>query len=131
MSKTLFTTDFEVNASKKMLYPYIFTPGGLAQWFADDVKVDEDKNYNFIWDNEDHKAKMVAHRTNHYVKFEFIPTGDTDNSDPSYFELRLELNELTQSTFLMVIDYSDMDDNDELQELWSGLVSNLKEIVGG
>lgn len=131
MSKTLFTTDFEVNASRKMLYPYIFSPGGLSQWFADDVKIDEDKNYNFIWDNDDHVAKMAAHRTNHYVRFEFVSSDDQDKNDPSYFELRLELNELTQTTFLKIIDYSDMDDTEELQDLWSGLVSNLKETVGG
>ena len=131
MSKTLFTTDFEVNASRKMLYPYIFSPGGLSQWFADDVKIDEDKNYNFIWDNDDHVAKMAAHRTNHYVRFEFVPQDGQMDDDPSYFELRLELNELTQTTFLKIIDYSDMDDTEELQDLWSGLVSNLKETVGG
>lgn len=131
MSKVPFTADFEVNASRKMLFPYIFSPGGLSQWFADDVKIDEDKTYNFIWDNEDHKARMAAHRTNHYVRFEFISDNKEDHEDPSYFELRLELNELTQTTFLQVIDYSDTDDRDELLDLWSGLVSNLKETVGG
>ena len=129
MSKNLFTTDFEINASKKMLFPYIFSPGGLSQWFADDVKIDEDKNYNFIWDNEDHWAKMTSHRTNGYVRFEFLD--EEDREDPAYFELRLELNELTQTTFLIVTDYSEMTDNEELQDMWEGLVSNLKETVGG
>lgn len=131
MSKTLFTTDFEFRASRKMLYPYIFSPGGLAQWFADDVTIDEDKNYNFIWDSEDHWAKMVGHRTNNYVKFEFFPENEEDKADPAHFELRLELNELTQTTFLKIIDYSEMDDKEELQDLWAGLVHNLKETVGG
>lgn len=131
MSKHLFNADFEINASKKMLYPYLFTPSGLAQWMADDVTVNEDKVYNFIWDEEDHPARMVSHRTNQYVQFEFLPEDEDDEDDPSYFELRLEMNELTQSVFLKVTDYSDMDDTEELYDLWEGLVEHLKEIVGG
>ncbi|MCA6073234.1 START-like domain-containing protein [Fulvivirga sedimenti] len=131
MSKHLFTADFEINASKKMLYPYLSSASGLAQWMADDVTINEDKVYNFIWDEEDHFATMVSHRTNHYVRYEFLPEDEEDEDDPSYFELRLELNELTQSVFIKVIDYSDMDDNEELYDLWEGLIDNLKETVGG
>ncbi len=131
MSKHLFNADFEINASKKMLYPYLFSPSGLAQWMADDVTVNEDKVYNFIWDDEDHRAKMVSHRTNQYVRFEFVPETEEDEEDPSYFELRLEMNELTQSVFLKVTDYSEMDDTEELYDLWEGLVEGLKETVGG
>ena len=131
MSKHLFTSDFEINASKKMLYPYLNSASGLSQWMADDVTIDEDKVFNFIWDDEDHKARLVAHRTNNYVKFEFVPENDEDAHDPAYFELRLEMNELTQSVFIKITDYSEMDDTDELLALWSGLVDNLKETVGG
>ncbi len=133
MSKHLFNADFEINASKKMLYPYLYTPSGLAQWMADDVLVNEDKVFNFIWDEEDHLARMVSHRTNQYVKFEFLPEDDDemDDDDPAYFELRLEENELTRTVFIKVVDYSDMDDKEELYDLWEGLVENLKETVGG
>lgn len=131
MSKFLFTGDFEINASKQMLYPYLNSASGLSQWFADDVTIDEDKVYNFIWDEEDHKAKMVSHRTHHYVKFEFLPENGEDDDDPAYFEIRLELNELTQSVFIKITDYSEMEDVDELYDLWQGLIDNLKETVGG
>ncbi|WP_040495295.1 START-like domain-containing protein [Fulvivirga imtechensis] len=131
MSRHLFTTDFEINASTKMLYPYLSTASGLSQWLADDVTINEDKVFNFIWDEEDHKARMVSHRNNHYVKFEFLPETEDDAEDPAYFELRLELNELTQSVFIKITDYSDMDDNEELFDLWHSLVENLKETVGG
>jgi hypothetical protein len=129
--KKLFTADFEVHASIKMLYPYIQTASGLSEWFADDVKINNmDKTFTFYWDNEQHKARQVAHRTNHFARFEFLPEGD-DGKDPAYFELRLEFNELTQSVFLKVNDYSDVDDLNELQDLWDGLVDNLRKTVGG
>lgn len=130
--KKLFTADYEVHASIKMLYPYIQSASGLSEWFADNVTINNmDKTFTFIWDHEEHKARMTAHRTNHFVRFEFVPENEEDEKDPSYFELRLEFNELTQSVFLKVTDYSDFDDLRELNDLWNGLVESLKKIVGG
>ena len=130
--KKLFTADYEIHASTKMLYPYIQTASGLSEWFADDVRINnQDKTYTFNWDNEKHTAKLVAHRTNHFARFEFLPENEEDEADPSYFELRLEFNELTQSVYLKVLDYSDFDDHRELQALWDGLVEMLRKIVGG
>jgi len=131
MPKSLFQTEFEIHASKKMLFPYIYTASGLAQWMADDVTVNEDNVFNFRWEGEDHQAKMVAHRMNSFVKFEFLPETEEDKEDPSYIELRLEVNELTQMVYLTVSDYNDINDDEELQDLWENLVYNLKEIVGG
>jgi len=129
--KKLYTADYEIHASTKMLYPYIESASGLAEWFADDVKISPEKVFTFEWDNEQHKAVMTAHRINHFTKFEFIPETAGDKKDPSYFELRLEVGELTQTTFFKITDYSDFDDVKELRELWEGLVENLKAVVGG
>lgn len=130
--KKLFTADYEIHASIKMLYPYIQSPGGLSEWFADDVTINnQDKTFNFIWDSEEHKARLIAHRTNHFVKFEFLPENEEDEKDPSYFELRLEFNDLTQSVYLKVTDYSDFDDVKELNDLWDSLVEALRKTVGG
>ena len=131
MGKTLYTGDYEINASTKMLYPYIYSPSGLAQWFADDVTINADGIYTFDWEGEKNPAKLLAHRTNHYVKFEFLPNNEEDEEDPAYFELRLELNELTQSVFIKITDYSDIDDLEELKDLWDSLIDSLRETVGG
>lgn len=130
-TKKLFNADFEIHASIKMLYPYIQTASGLSEWFADDVTISPEKVFTFVWDNEEHKAMMTSHRTNHFARFEYLPETKEDEGDPSYFELRLEINELTQTTFIKVVDYSDMDDVEELQDLWEGLIENLKKVVGG
>lgn len=131
MAKNLFIGDYEIHSSVKMLFPYISTASGLAEWFADDVRISPEKVYTFKWDNEVHKAKVAAHRTNHFTRFEFLPETSEDKLDPSYFELRIELNDLTQTTFLKVTDYSDFDDLSELKELWDGLVDQLRAVVGG
>ncbi len=131
MPKHKFTTEFEINASKKMLYPYLYSPSGLAQWLADDVTINEDKIYNIIWDGEEHFAKVVSHRTNSFVKFEFLPGKGEEQSERAYLEFKLEMNELTQSVFLRIIDYSDNEDEEELQDIWESTVNGLKETVGG
>lgn len=131
-TKKLFTSDFEIHASQRMLYTYIQTASGLAEWFADDVRINnQDKSLTFLWDNEEHKAREVARRTNSFVKFQFVPENDSDKEDPSFLEFRLEFNELTQSVFLKVTDYSDFEDLQEMQELWEGLIDNLRKTVGG
>ena len=130
--KKLFTADYEIHASVKMLYPYIQTASGLSEWYAEDVSINnEDKTFTFFWDDEGHRARQASHRTNHFVKFEFVPETKGDERDPSYIEFRLESNELTQSVYLKVFDYSDFEDQRELRSLWDGLVENLRKIVGG
>ena len=131
MGKHKFVTEFEINASIKMLFPYIYSPGGLSQWFAEDVTVNEDNIYNIIWDGEDHLARIAAHRTNSFVKFEFLPSGEEDTAERSYLEFKLEHNELTQTVFLKITDFSENEDDDESQEIWESLVNVLKETVGG
>lgn len=130
-TKRLFTADFEVHASVKMLYPYIQTAGGLSEWFADNVKISPEKVFTFVWDHETRQAKMVSSRNNYSCKFEFLPESDQDISSPSWFELRIEMNELTQTTFIKVLDYSDFEDMSELQDLWEGMIENLRKVVGG
>lgn len=129
--KQLFTADFEMHASVKMLYPYISSASGLGEWLAENVTISPEKVFTFHWDNEEHKAKLAGIRTNHFAKFEYLPETSQDKKDPSYFELRLETDELTQLTYLKVSDYSDFDDMEELADLWDGLVERLKEVVGG
>jgi hypothetical protein len=130
--KRIFTADYEIHASTKMLYPYIQTASGLAEWFADDVKINNmKKTYAFCWDHEERHAKLVASRTNHFARFEFLNDGKEEEKDPDYFELRLESNEMTQSVYIKVIDYSDFEDEHEIEDLWDGLIDNLRKTVGG
>jgi len=132
MAKTKFTTEYEINASSKMLYPYLSSSSGLADWFADKVTLESDKvTFNFIWDGKVHKAKKVSQKINQYVKFEFLPEKEADKKDLSYIEFKIDTNELTQTSFLRITDYSEIDDPKDLKEMWNNLLTNLKVIVGG
>ncbi|WP_317233037.1 MULTISPECIES: START-like domain-containing protein [Pontibacter] len=130
-TKTKFIAEYPINASSRLLYPYLSTASGLAEWFCDDVKVEANKIYNFIWDGRSHFAEMTGFRTNRSVRFLFLDENRQHVSDPSYIDFSIESSELTQEQFLKVIDYSEEEDQEELAELWEHLMQNLREIVGG
>lgn len=129
MSKYKFVQEFELRASPKVLFPYISTASGLQQWFASRVNTKEDHTLDFIWDGESHYARVSSLRLNKSVRFDFLNTGEGDR-DLNYVEFKLDVSELTQSTYLKVADYSSNADVEDLQSLWEGLIDNLKEIVG-
>lgn len=131
MVKNKFVSDYQINASKKIVFHYLSSASGLEEWFADEVKIDEDKNYIFNFDNEDHFAKLSSLRLNTHVKFEFFDPKNPSEADHSFIEFKLEENDLTQTLFLKVIDYSDVYDEDESVSIWDGLIGRLKEIIGG
>ena len=111
-----------------MLFPYFSTASGLSQWFAADVNINnEDKIYTFIWEGDETKAKLTSNRASHHVRFDVVNEQD---DDPNFFEFKIEMNELTQSVYVRITDYSDMD-QEEATELWESLIFDLKEIIGG
>ncbi|GGF08595.1 hypothetical protein GCM10011383_19690 [Hymenobacter cavernae] len=123
--------EYPVNASPKILYPYLASPSGLAQWFCQDVRIDEDHRYNFIWDNQPHFAELNSHRTNRSVRYVFLDQNKRHAPDANYLDFTIEESQLTQEVYLRVLDYSEETDEVELQEMWDGLVQQLRELVGG
>ena len=128
MAKYKYTAEYEINASLKMVYLQLSTPVGLKAWFAEDVKTHDERNLDIVWDGVNHPAKIVSWRTNHHIKYKFTPI--SEGGDSSTLEFRLEHSEMTQTTFLKIIDYSDMDSEEALDELWGGLMHSLKESLG-
>ncbi|MAR85545.1 MAG: ATPase [Cytophagia bacterium] len=130
MSKQKFVGEYQINASRKMLFPYLSTATGLCQWFADDVNINNiDKTLIFIVDGDERIAKIDSIKNNRYVKFRFL-NDDEKPKDNDTLEFRLEINELTQSVFVRVIEYTETDDLDESYQIWDNLLSQLKEIIG-
>lgn len=130
MSKFKYVAEYEVKAALKMLFPYLSTASGLQEWFADEVNILPNRNLDFIWEGESHIAQVASKRTNHHIKFQFLPENEEDDHNLSTLEFKIDFNEMTQSSFLTVTDYSEMDDLEELHELWDQLIDDLKEILG-
>jgi uncharacterized protein YndB with AHSA1/START domain len=131
MSKDQFVADYQLNASKKIVYSYLSTASGMQEWFADKVRIDEDKNYIFNFDQEDHYAKQNIVKANLHVRWDFFDPKSTTSQNASYIEFKLDEAELTQSLFLKVIDQSNFYRLDELEGIWDGLIAKLKGTIGG
>ena len=130
-TKVRFVVEFPINASPKILYPYLATASGLTQWFCDDVRYVEGQRLNFIWDNENHYAEMSGQRLNRAVRFVFLDEHRKPVPDANYLEFTLDSSLVTDEVYLRVVDYSAALDNDDHHEMWEGLVAKLREQVGG
>ena len=130
-TKSRFVVEFPINASPKILFPYLATASGLSQWFCDDVRYVEGQRLNFIWDQENHYAEISGQRLNRTVRFVFLDEQRQTVSDASFLEFTLDASQVTDEVYLRVVDYSAGTNADEQQEMWDGLVAKLREQVGG
>tara|TARA_Y100000996_G_scaffold370301_1_gene317807 strand:- start:1914 stop:2309 length:396 start_codon:yes stop_codon:yes gene_type:complete len=130
MAKQKFVGEYPINASRKMLFPYLSTATGLCQWFADDVNINNiDKTLIFLVDGEERIAVIDSIKNNRYVKFRFL-NEDEKPKENDTLEFRLEINELTQEVFVRVEEFTESDDLDESFQIWDNLLAQLKEIIG-
>ena len=77
--------EYTINSSPKLLFPRLSTPGGLAEWFADDVNV-KGKIFTFIWDGSESKAEVLQKKENRYIRFHWL-----DDEPETYFEFRITI----------------------------------------
>ncbi|MCB0381059.1 MAG: SRPBCC domain-containing protein [Flavobacteriales bacterium] len=122
--KVKYQMEFVVKSSPSLLFNYISTPSGLSQWFADNVN-SRGELFTFIWDGSEEQAKLVSKKTNQSVKFKWL-----EQDDEYYFELRIQIDDLTQDVALIVTDFAYEDELDEAKLLWETQVGDLHAIIG-
>jgi uncharacterized protein YndB with AHSA1/START domain len=121
MEKVQF--EYVINCSPKVLYNRLSTASGLAEWFADDVRV-QGKMYTFIWEGSEQTAEMVLRKENRLVRFSWIDQPDT------YFEFKISQDELTGDVSLIINDFTEEDEKEEIRDLWNTQIADLKHILG-
>ncbi len=125
--KIKYELEFPITSSPQLLYQYISTPSGLSEWFADNVN-SRGEFFTFIWDDTEEKARVSSKKSGEKVKFRWI---DDDNKDGEYyFELRIQVDEITKDVSLVVVDFADEGDVQESKQLWENQVSDLKHVLG-
>jgi hypothetical protein len=122
MSKQKIELEYVVKCSPKVLFNRLSSASGLSEWFADDVSV-SGKIYTFIWDGTGQDAELVLRKENHIVRFNWV-------DDDTYFEFKITRDELTGDVSLLITDFSDDDEVDEIRSLWDSQVTTLKHIIG-
>jgi uncharacterized protein YndB with AHSA1/START domain len=124
-SKNKFQIEFTLHSSVKILYNQLSSPSGLSEWFADNVNF-RGKNYTFFWDGDEQEAEMVNKKMNQHIKFRWI-----DEPEDTYFEFRIQVDEITRDVSLIITDFAeDEEDEEESKLLWEKQVEKLCQSIG-
>ncbi len=123
--KVKFEMEFVVQASPSLLYQYMATPSGMSEWFADNVN-SRGEIYTFIWDGSEEQAKVLAKKNAERVRFRWVE----DEDEPYYFELRIQVDEITKDVSLIITDFAEDDEIEEGKMFWENQISELKHIIG-
>lgn len=125
--KIRFDIEFQIHASPQLLYQYISTPSGLSEWFSDNVN-SRGELFTFIWDGSEEKAKLLNKKGGERVKFRWI--ADEEDGLSCYFEIRIQVDEITKDVSLIITDFAEDDELDEAKMLWTNQISSLKQVLG-
>lgn len=123
--KIKYEMEFPIQASSSLLYQYISTPSGMQEWYADNVN-SRGKFFTFIWEGSEEEAKLISKKKSDYIRFQWMEDEDTDY----YFEMRIQVDEITKDVSIMVTDFAEEDEIEEGKMLWENMISELKHILG-
>jgi len=124
-AKLKFEMEFPIMASPHMLYQYFGSPSGLSEWFADNVN-SRGEIYTFIWNGSEEKAKVLQERPDEKIKFKWL----SDGEDKTFFEFRIEVDEITKDVSLIVTDFADEDEVEDAKMFWENQIDELKRTIG-
>ncbi len=119
--------EISVNTSAKILFPRLSTPSGLSEWFADDVN-SRGTAYSFIWEGSVQNAKVVSSKDAKFIRFKWEE--DENETEDYYFEFRIETQEMSGDTSLIITDFADPDDKEDTINLWESQIGKLKRVLG-
>lgn len=124
MAREKYVCEFMVRSSPAILYNFLTTPSGLAQWFCDTCDVNGDI-YTFGWDGNFENATMEDYEEDEYVRYSWVEGGDGE-----YFEFAITKSEISNDTVLTITDFADTDDIEDQINLWESQIESLSQRIG-
>jgi len=121
-----YELEYTLNCSPKVLFIRLSTPEGLSEWFADNVTADKDV-FTFTWNKTESQARLVAIKETKFVRFEWV---DNTDEETNYFEFRINIEELSGSVALIIIDFADPEEKEDAVYLWDTQITDLKRVLG-
>ncbi|MBR1688327.1 MAG: hypothetical protein IJ710_07320 [Prevotella sp.] len=126
------TLEYELQArSPQIPWTMISEAGSLQKWIADTVTADGDQwtfTWGQPWTERDTKTATVVEAVKHsHIRLRW----DYQEEDPdAYWEMRIEQSELTGHLNLLITDYADAEDIDDLRDLWDSNLERLHRVSG-
>lgn len=124
MARQQYVLDYVIKSSPAILYNFLATPSGLAQWFADEVEQHNDI-FTFVWEGYGEQAKILGQEEDELIRFE-MESGEAGE----YLEFRIDKSEVTDDTILIVTDFSDEGEYDDIKRLWDSQIDTLLSRLG-
>lgn len=125
--KVKYELEFPIQVSPNLLYQYISTPSGLSEWFADNVN-SRGEIFTFIWEGSEEQARLLTKKSEDKIKLRWL--ADDEEDEDYFFEMRIQVDEITKDVSLMITDFAEDDEIEESKMLWENMISELKHILG-
>jgi uncharacterized protein YndB with AHSA1/START domain len=122
--KILYSLEYPFRCSAPILFEFLTTESGLQEWFADKVEV-RDTMYTFSWKGSSQEAELIDIEDDEYARFRWL-----DEDEEEFFEFRIEVNEITNSTSLTIYDFAYKNDIKDQTKLWDYQIEDLKHRLG-
>ncbi len=127
MSYIKYTLEYPLRTSQSVLYRRISTPAGLSEWFADNVIIKENI-LTFYWEGSEERAKILKLKKGDFVKYKWL---DNDDPNDNYFELVIQIDDMTKDISLIITDFAEDEyEKEEGKLLWDKQIENLKSAIG-
>jgi uncharacterized protein YndB with AHSA1/START domain len=118
--------EYILNTTPGLLFNRISTASGLSEWFADEVNIDG-KVFVLRWEGSEQRVEQTVRKENKLVRYTWV---DDEELEGEWFEFRINVDELTGDVALIVIDNVDVDEKDDLIEIWNRQIDTLKRGLG-
>ncbi len=125
--KVKIELEYLLKTSPRVLENMLCTPSGLSEWFADDVDINDDV-FTFKWDGSEDKARLISKKQGSKARFKWLR--DEEEGNDCYFEMRVQVDDMTKDVAMYVTDFADEDEEEEVRMLWEQSVSDLKRVLG-
>ena len=125
MQKIKVELEYIINTSPNILFTCLSTPSGLSEWFANDVNIKDD-TFTFFWDRSEENAKLMKSKKDS-IRFQW----EDDEGEDYYFQMAIKIDDLTKDVALLITDFAEDDEVDEVTLMWNNSISKLKQAIGG
>jgi uncharacterized protein YndB with AHSA1/START domain len=120
-----FEIEIVIRASAELLYEFLVTPSGLSEWFCDDVNI-RNGIYTFVWDGQLQQARLLKTIEEQLVRYQWV-----DKTDGSYFEFKIQKDDLTNDISLIITDFAtDKSEQESAKLLWQSQIDKLLHVMG-
>lgn len=114
-----------VGNTRNIVWNFIGTIGGLEAWMADKI-TEKEGIYTFQWGkDETREAELLGCREGVYIRFHWL-----DEGPKTYFELRINVSELTKAHVLEITESSKNEDQEDLTQMWKSQMEELRRVAG-